>query len=108
LFFLAVPSRRDRCERNHGTKDTKGHKVRKFAVAQNGQNRSRNDDRPERQANDAADRKRNQNGAHHLQSTGKSAPPTRVAPSSEIALRRGPADRVKEACAKEAGNEKPD
>jgi hypothetical protein len=53
-------------------------------------------------------RERNLNGAHHLQSASKTAPPARVAPPSEIALRRGRADRIKEACAKEAGNEEPD
>ena len=43
--------------------------MRKIAVAENCQNRSRNDCRPKHQANDATDRKRNQNGADHLQST---------------------------------------
>lgn len=40
--FRAALSRGNLRGRDHGDKDTKWHKVRKFAVAQNGQNRSRN------------------------------------------------------------------
>lgn len=39
------------------------------AVAENSENRSRDDDRPKRHADKAADRKRNQDGARYLQST---------------------------------------
>jgi hypothetical protein len=88
---------RSLCKSNQDDKDTKWHKVRK--------NRSRNDYRPKRKANNATDRKRNQNGAYYLQSTSKNVPPQRVTPPSEIALRPGRADRIEEACAKEAGNE---
>jgi len=108
IYMRRPLSKRDHRERDHGGKNTKWHKVLKFAVAQNGQNRSRNDYRPKRQATDATEGKRKQHGAYHLQSAGKTAPPARVTPPSEIALRRGRADRVKEARAKEAGNEEPD
>ena len=102
------PSGQGLYKSNQGGKDTKWHKVRKIAVAQNGHNRSRNDYRPKRQANTATGGKRNQNGAHDLQSTSKKATPARVAPPREMTLRPGRADRVEEICAKEAGNEQPD
>ena len=85
---------------NQGDKDTKWHKVRK--------NRSRNDYRPKRKANNATDRKRNQNVAYYLQSTSKNVPPPRLTSPGEIALRPGRADRVEEACAKETGSKEPD
>jgi hypothetical protein len=101
------PSRRGPRKSDQGDNDTKWRKVRKIAVAENGQNRSRNDDRPKRQAKNASDRKRNQNGAQHLQSASQNIPPTRVTPTGEIALRPGHADRVEEARAKEGCDEQP-
>uniref|UniRef100_A0ABS3MDE3 Uncharacterized protein n=1 Tax=Bradyrhizobium quebecense TaxID=2748629 RepID=A0ABS3MDE3_9BRAD len=68
------PGRRSGRGRGNSDQDDKGakwHKMRKITVAQNGENRGRNDGRPQRQANNPTDG--NWNSAYHLQSTGQNA-----------------------------------
>lgn len=78
------------------------------AVAENRKNRSRDDDRPKRHADNATGRKRNQDGARYFPSTGDDAPPARIAPAGEIILRPGRTDGVDEAGASECDNQEPD
>src|SRR5689334_21300495 len=77
-------------------------------MAQNSEDRGRDDGGPKRQASHATDGKRDQDCAQDLQSACQSVPPARVTPSREVGLRPARPDRVEDAGAEEAGGEEPD